>query len=317
MAIDETRSSGGGADPAAERLRRAATYASVSVALFLMLAKLGAYLVTGSVSLLSSLIDSSTDLLASIATLVGVWHALQPADMHHRYGHGKAEALAALAQAAFIGGSSGLLAVQAINRLIRPEPIGESAVGIAVMVVSIVLTLALVTFQQHVVRRTRSLAIGADQLHYSGDLLLNLCVIAGILLTEWTGLLVVDPVFGAAIAGFLIWRGWLVGRDALDVLMDRELPQSERNRIKGIVLSDTDTRGLHDLRTRSSGTGMFIELHLELDPHLTVSEAHEITDRVEIALRAAYPGAEVMIHQEPHGLVDERLDSRLIRTSRG
>lgn len=300
-----------------DRLRQYATYASVSVASLLIVAKLGAYLVTGSVSLLSSLIDSATDLMASIATMIAVWHALQPADQHHRWGHGKAEALAALAQAAFIAGSAVLLTIEAVNRLIHPEPVGESGVGIAVMVLAIVLTLALVAFQRHVVRRTSSLAIGADQLHYSGDLMLNLAVIAAMLVTQWTGILMLDPLFGAAIAVFLLLRALEVAREALDVLMDRELAQSERDRIKGIVMADPDSRGLHDLRTRSSGTGSFIELHLELEPDLTLADAHTITDRIEQSLLAAFPGSEVLIHQEPYGLDDERLDRRLVRLTRG
>lgn len=303
-----------GAD--SDRLRRLATNASVAVAVTLILAKLAAYLVTDAVSILSSLIDSTTDLLASVVALVGVRHALRPADLQHRFGHGKAEALATLAQAAFITGSAVLLTVEAVRRLFRPEPLTEGAVGIAVMILSILLTLALVSFQRHVVRRTGSLAVGADSLHYSGDLFMNLAVIAAIVLTQWSGVAVLDPIFGMGIAAFLLFGAWRILGEALAVLMDRELPEKDRQRILAIVHACSDAKGMHDLRTRSTGTGSFIEFHLELDPQLTVLTAHEVTDRIERALRAEFFNADVNIHQEPHGLAEDRLDNRLKKTWR-
>lgn len=293
------------------RLRRYATYASVSVSMTLIATKLVAYLMTDSVSILSSLIDSSTDLLASVVTLLGVRTALRPPDEDHRFGHGKAEALAALAQAAFIGGSAVFLTIEAVRRLIRPEPVGEGLVGIAVMVLSILLTTGLIAFQRHVIRATRSVAIGADRLHYSGDLLMNAAVILAILLTQWTGISAFDPLFGLGIAAFLLYGARGVGLEALNVLMDRELPEEERARIEAVVRRHPETKGLHDLRTRSTGVGAFIELHLELDPKLSLAEAHDITDRIEADLRDGFPNAEVTIHQEPAGLEDERLDRRI------
>lgn len=294
-----------------DRLRRYATYASVSVASILIAAKLAAYLTTESVSILSSLIDSSTDLMASIVTLLGVRHALRPPDAHHRYGHGKAEALAALSQAAFIGGSAVLLSVEAARRLFHPEPVTEGTVGIAVMILSIALTAGLLSFQRRVQIATGSVAIGADRLHYSGDLLMNGAVILAILLTGWTGIAVFDPLFGLGIAAFLLHGAKGVASDALNVLMDRELPEAERVRIAALVMEEPGARGLHDLRTRNAGTGSFIELHLELDGDLTLTAAHEVADRVELRLRAAFTNAEVLVHQEPAGLVDERLDHRI------
>lgn len=294
-----------------DRLRRYATYASVSVASILIAAKLAAYLTTESVSILSSLIDSSTDLMASIVTLLGVRHALRPPDAHHRYGHGKAEALAALSQAAFIGGSAVLLSVEAARRLFHPEPVTEGTVGIAVMILSIALTAGLLSFQRRVQIATGSVAIGADRLHYSGDLLMNGAVILAILLTGWTGIAAFDPLFGLGIAAFLLHGAKGVASDALNVLMDRELPEAERVRIAALVMEEPGARGLHDLRTRNAGTGSFIELHLELDGDLTLTAAHEVADRVELRLRAAFTNAEVLVHQEPAGLVDERLDHRI------
>ncbi len=295
----------------ADRLRRRATYASVTVASTLIAAKLAAYLLTESVSILSSLIDSSTDLMASLVTLLAVRQALRPADANHRYGHGKAEALAALAQAAFIAGSAVLLSVEAVRRIFRPEPIAEGTIGVAVMLLSIVLTAGLITFQRRVQATTGSVAIGADRLHYAGDLLMNSAVIAAILLTEATGLAILDPLFGIGIALFLLNGARGVARDALDVLMDRELGQEERDRIAALARAEPGVRGLHDLRTRNAGTGCFIELHLELDGTLTLTAAHEIADRVELRLRQAFVNAEVLVHQEPAGLADDRLDNRI------
>ncbi len=295
----------------AERLRRSATYASVSVASILILAKLAAYVATDSVSVLSALIDSTTDLMASLVTLYGVHRALRPPDAQHRYGHGKAEALAALAQAAFISGSAVFLVIEAARRLIQPEPFSDGWVGVAVMGLAMVLSAGLVAYQRHVVAVTGSVAISADKLHYSGDLYLNGSVIVAILLAMWTGLTVFDPLFALGIAAFLLNGARAIAGEALDVLMDRELPQGDRDRIRALVDAHEGALGMHDLRTRSSGTSVFIELHLELDPTINVAEAHAVTDEVERILRGAFPGAEVIIHQEPAGLDDERLDERI------
>lgn len=297
----------------ADRLRRRATFASVAVAGLLILLKLGAYTATGSVALLSSLIDSSVDAFASIVTLVGVRYALQPPDTTHRFGHGKGEPLAAVAQALFIAGSGVLLTYQAISRIVNPEPLRQSWIGIAVMLVSILLTLALVGYQRHVIRRTGSVAIRADSLHYSGDIAMNAAVIAAILLADYTGKTVFDPLFAIGIAVFLIASAARIARRSLDMLMDRELPAEKRRRIREIVMTHPETRGVHDMRTRNAGDRYFIEFHLELDRHLTLEEAHDITDAVELEVMAAFPNSEVLIHQEPEGLEDERLDLRLKR----
>jgi ferrous-iron efflux pump FieF len=298
------------------RLRSRATYASVAVAATLIIAKLGAYLFTESVSILSSLIDSSSDLLASVVTLLGVRVALRPPDRSHRYGHGKAEPLAALAQAAFVIGSSVFLTYEAINRLIKPQPIQENAVGIGVMVLAIVLTMGLVLYQRHVIRQTNSIAIGADSLHYSGDLFMNLAIIASLVLTGLTGISILDPLFALGIAAFLIFGASRIALGSFDVLMDRELPHADRKRIRDIVMGHDATLGMHDLRTRNAGTILFIELHLELDRDLTLAQAHDITDEVEQRIQAAFPAAEVLVHQEPYGLDDERLDTRIAESGR-
>jgi len=286
----------------AARLMRLATYASVTVASFLILVKLGAWLYTDSISLLSTLIDSLLDVVASLINLFAVRHALVPADREHRFGHGKAEPLAALGQSAFIAGSALFLVFEAGHRLFDPRPVLHSEIGIAVMVVAIVVTFALTRFQAHVVRQTGSVAIQADSLHYVGDMLVNGAVIVALLLASELGWAVADPLFGLAIAGYIMFNAWRIARGSLDMLMDRELPEAERRRIREIALANPDVADLHDLRTRSSGRRTFIQVHIEMDGNLTLFNAHRVADEVEAALRAAFPGAEVIIHQDPHGL---------------
>ena len=292
----------------AARLMRLATYASVTVSLILISAKAVVLAYTGSVALLSSLVDSTLDLVASIVNLVAVGHALTPADREHRFGHGKAESLAALGQAALVAGSAVFLIWQASSRLVRPAAVTEGAAGIAVMVASMVLTGALVAFQRYVVRRTGSLAIAADQLHYTSDFLMNAAVIAALALAFYGGWLLADPLFAIAIAFYILYSAWAIFRGALDQLMDRELPETERRRIREIALGHADVRQIHDLRTRTSGTRSFIQLHLELDGAMTLYRAHVIADTVEAEINQAFPGAEVIIHQDPAGLEDDLTD---------
>ena len=287
------------------RLMRLATYASVSVACLLIALKTGAWIATESIAMLSTLVDSLLDALASIVNLVAVRHALTPADREHRFGHGKAEALAAMAQSAFIAGSSVLLLFQAGERFINPRPLAAPEVGIWVMVVSIVLTFGLVGFQMWVVRRTKSVAVAADSLHYKGDILVNLAVIAALVLGSWFGWLYADPIFGTAIAVYILYNAWLIVREALDMLMDRELPDEERRRIREIAMAHEEVKSLHDMRTRRSGPTSFIQFHLVMSAELTLLKAHEVSDAVELELRRTFPDAEILIHQDPTGIVEK------------
>jgi ferrous-iron efflux pump FieF len=284
-----------------ELLRRA-TILSVGVAACLVLLKLSAWLLTGSVALLGSLIDSLLDVAASAVNMIGVRQALVPADREHRFGHGKAEPIAALAQAAFIAGSAAFLTLEAINHLTRPRPVAEEVFGIAVMLISIAATFGLVTYQRSVIRRTGSVAIAADSLHYTGDILVNAAVIVALVLMQWLGWTLADPIFALGIAAYVFWSAARIGRQALDLLMDREFPVGDRQRIRAIAMDHPEVRAVHDLRTRSSGPNTFIQFHLELDGDITLSEAHRISDTVEAAVIAAFPGAEVIIHQDPAGL---------------
>lgn len=287
------------------RLMRLATYASVSVAALLIIAKLGAWWLTDSVAMLSSLVDSLLDAGASVVTLFAIRQSLTPPDAEHRFGHGKAEPLAALAQAGLICGSALFLLIEAVPRLLTPQPIAAGGIGLAVMVFSVVATFALTRFQRFVVRRTGSTAIDADALHYVTDLLTNLAVIAALLLSTRLGWHLADPLFALAIAGYIFWSAVRIGRRAFDMLMDRELPEAERQRILEVVRGHSDVLGAHDLKTRASGQSTFIQLHLELDGAMTLYRAHVIADTLEAELQTLYPGAEVIIHQDPHVLSED------------
>lgn len=294
------------------RLLRLATYASVSVALFLVAAKFAAWLATDSVSLLSTLIDSFLDAGASMINLVAVRHALQPADREHRFGHGKAESLAGLAQSAFVSGSALFLVMEAGERFTRPRAIENATAGYAVMVLSIVLTLVLVAFQKYVIRRTESLAISADSMHYRMDILVNAGVILSLFLVSRFGFVFVDPLFALAISAYIFWGAWGIARTSLDVLMDRELPEEDREKILNIANSHADVLGAHDLKTRTSGLNVFIQLHLEMDSGITLCKAHVIAESVMGKLEEAYPSAEVLIHEDPEGVKEKRQDRELM-----
>ncbi|MBV8777570.1 MAG: cation diffusion facilitator family transporter [Alphaproteobacteria bacterium] len=288
------------------RLRSRATYASVVVSVVLIAIKLVAWLATGSVALLSSLVDSSLDVVAAVVNLFAVRHALEPADREHRFGHGKAEPLAALGQAAFLAGGALLLVLEAVNRMVSPAPIGRTGLGIAVMFVSIAIDGALVLYQRYVVARTKSLAIGADELHFRSDLFVNAAVLAALLLDRFAQTPVLDPLLGGAIGLWIIYGSVRLLRLSLNQLMDHELPDRERARIRQIVESESDVAALHDLKTRAAGPVAFIQLHLEMDGSMRLSRAHEISDEVEAKLREAYPNAEIIIHQDPAGLEEPR-----------
>jgi ferrous-iron efflux pump FieF len=292
--------------PDADRLRRRATYASVAVAALLITLKFAAWIETGSVALLSSVIDSLLDAAASLVNLIAVRQAMMPPDREHRFGHGKAEPLAVLGQSAFITGSALLLLAEAVRRLIAPVPVVNPPMGIAVMVFSIVVTLLLVFYQRHVVYRTGSIAVSADELHYRSDVILNLGVIAALGLGALSGGALLDPLFGAAIGVWIIWSAVRLARLSLTQLMDRELSDDEREKIRDIAQSHPGVSAAHDLRTRIAGPTAFIQIHIEMDGQMSLIRAHQISDEVEAMLRAAYPNAEIIIHQDPEGIEEPR-----------
>lgn len=284
-------------DPA--RLLRLATYSSTATAVLLIVAKLVAWLLTGSVSVLASLVDSLMDAGASLVNLLAVHYSLMPPDDEHRFGHGKAESLAGLAQATFIAGSALFLILQAIDRLMNPRPLESLGIGVAVIVFAIVATVALLTFQRYVIRHTGSTAIRADALHYGTDLLTNASIIVALILAGlgWPG---ADPIFAMVIGVYILYSAWTIGLEAFHQLMDRELSSEVQARIREIVSGHPAVRGMHGLRTRQSGRMELIQLHVELDGNIPLRDAHAVTDELDKRLLEAFPNADIIIHQDPY-----------------
>ncbi|MAW90244.1 MAG: divalent metal cation transporter FieF [Altererythrobacter sp.] len=287
------------------KLARSAAIASITVALILVALKSWASWRTGSTAMLGSLADSALDLIASIATLTGVWIASMPADEDHRFGHGKAEALAAIFQVMLIAVSAFGIAARALSQLAGGTQTAAAGEGIAVSTVAIVLTFALLGWQRYVMNRTRSLAIQTDHLHYKSDLLLNLAVIAALVLDQYAGFDMADPLFGLAIAAWLGWGAFTAAREAVDDLMDREWPEEKRLAFVEAAALHPELTNLHDLRTRASGNRDFVQFHVDLPGSMTVEEAHDIIERVERDLCQRFPNMELLIHIDPQGHVDE------------
>lgn len=287
-------------------LNRSAAYASISMALLLVGLKGWAAWSTGSTAMLGSLADTGLDLVASIATLAGVWVAGMPADDNHRFGHGKAEALSAMFQVMLIAASSVALAVHSVQQLASGERTGAAGDGILVSAIAIVGTLALLGWQQYVIRQTRSVAISTDHLHYKSDLLLNMAVIVALLLDQYVGWTRADPLFGLGIALWLAWGAWHASEEAIEQLMDREWPEDKKARFVEVLGRHPELRGVHDLRTRTSGNRDFVQFHVWVDGRMTVTEAHRVMDEIEDKLHAEFPDVEILIHPDPEGHVDER-----------
>ncbi len=288
----------------AASLNRSAAFASIAVALGLVGMKAWAAWSTGSTAMLGSLADTALDLIASLATLAGVWVAAQPADDDHRFGHGKAEALSAMFQVVMISISALGLAFRAVSQMIagtRPEGGGE---GIAVSLIAMSATLALLAWQRHVIRATGSLAIATDHVHYQSDLALNLAVIAALALELYAGIAGADALFGLIIALWLGWGAWRASQRAIDNLMDREWPDEKKARFIEVLGRHPELRGVHDLRTRTSGNQDFVQFHVWVDGAMTINQAHDVMDEIEKKLRHEFPGVEILIHPDPEGHVD-------------
>ncbi len=283
------------------QVKKAANLA-VLTALVLILAKGVAWWQTGSVSMLASITDSLLDLLASCMNMLILRFALMPADHNHSFGHGKAESLAALAQSAFISGSAIFLLLQGIHRLNTPQPLSNTALGIAVTLFSIVATLGLVCYQSRVIRQTDSPAIKADRLHYQTDLLMNIAILLSLGLSAY-GFIAADALFAILIAVYILFNAGKMLFDAVQLLLDQALPPTEIQRIEQLILSDPQILGFHDLRTRRSGAVRFIQFHLELDDHLSFLQAHAITDQLERRLRELFAQVDIVIHHEPTSVV--------------
>ncbi|MFH0023623.1 cation diffusion facilitator family transporter [Pseudomonas fluorescens] len=284
--------------PEDARLLRLATRASVAVACTLIIAKAIAWWLSGSVSMLAGLTDSALDGVTSMLNLLAVHYALRPADDDHRYGHGKAESLAGMAQALFIGGSALLIAFQAYERLQTPQPLGAPWLSIGVIVFSLLLTAALLVLQHRVIKQTGSNAVRADSLHYRSDMLLNGSILLALVLAGF-GFEQLDAWFGLGIAGYILWSAIQIARESFSVLMDEELPTDVSQHMLELACSVPGVLGAHDLRTRISGNHWFVQLHLELPGELTLSVAHGISDQAADAIHKAYPRAEVLVHADP------------------
>jgi len=297
--------------PEHARLLRLATRASVAVACTLIIAKAIAWWLSGSVSMLAGLTDSALDGVTSLLNLLAVHYALRPADDDHRYGHGKAESLAGMAQALFIGGSAVLIAFQAYERLNNPEPLGAPWLSIGVIVFSLLLTAALLMLQHRVIKQTGSNAVRADSLHYRSDLLLNGSILIALVLAG-LGFDQLDAWFGLGIAAYILWSAIQIARESFSVLMDEELPTDVSQHMLELACGVPGVLGAHDLRTRISGNHWFVQLHLELPGELTLSVAHGISDQAADAIHKAYPRAEVLVHADPQEVVKtERAQTRI------
>jgi len=279
-----------------------AAIASMVVASTLIVVKAVAWFMSGSVALLGSLVDSVLDLAASVINFLAVRTSLEPPDEEHRFGHGKAEAIAGLFQASIIIGSAAFLMLESIGRLWAPTPVEASDLGIYVSILAIVLTLGLVMYQKHVVKHTGSVAIEADSLHYKGDLLLNAAVIVALWLSTSGGVSWADGAFGVAIALYIAWAASEIFRTSIDMLMDKEFQPAEREEIFNLVMGNPDVKGMHDLKTRRSGLSSFVQMHIEVDPEMSVYDAHAVADEVEATVGEVFSHADSLIHVDPLGL---------------
>lgn len=284
------------------RLVSLAAWTATVVATLLLLVKLAAWWVTGSVSLLASLIDSMLDIAASLVNLIVLRYALQPADHEHSFGHGKAESLAALAQAMFISGSAMFLILNGVDRFFRPHDLQSPQYGVYVSLFAIVVTFALVRFQKKVVSQTGSQAIEADSLHYQSDLYMNMAIMVALLLS-WVGVKQADAVFAVGIGVYILFSAGKMVYQAIQTLLDRQLPSDEVEKILAISGSVPGVLGVHGVRTRMSGPVRFIQLHLEMEDRIPLVEAHQISDSVEELLLSAFPDSDILIHQDPYSIM--------------
>jgi len=284
-------------------LNRSAAFASLSVAVVLVVLKSWAAWSTHSTAMLGSLADTTLDLAASLATLVGVWVAAMPRDEDHRFGHDKAEAVSAMIQVVLISVSALGLAIHSIEQFLAETRTRAAGEGIGVSLAALVLTLALLAWQRHVIRATGSVAIATDHVHYKSDLALNLAVVAALALDQYAGLSGADALFGLAIAGWLGWGAWRASREAVEQLMDKEWPDEKKARFLEVLSHQPDLRGVHAMRTRSAGNRDFVQFHAAVDGRISLHDAHRIMDDIEARLEAEFPGLEVIIHPDPEDIV--------------
>ena len=289
---------------------QAATRLAVIAALILAVLKLGAWLVTGSAAVLGSLADSGLDLFGSLVAAGAVRYAALPPDDNHRFGHHKAEALTALGQVALIAASAALVSWESLQRLLQPQPIDRPMIAIAALAISLIVTLGLVTFQSIAIKRSGSLIVEGDRAHYTGDLIANSAALVAVIIGAYFAFPQADALAGLIAAAFLVAAGWSVSKQAIPQLMDEDLPDADRAIIQAILDQDEDVRDYHALRTRRAGGSRFIQVDIQINPDLSFREAHDISDRIELAIEEAFPDADVIVHPDPAG--EARIERRVL-----
>ena len=292
-------------------LKKSAAVASVSLAVLLALIKFYAFLKTDSLAIFSSFVDSVTDLFASMVSFIAVYFSTKPATTNHRYGYGKTEALSALLQAVFVGVSGMFVVVDGINKLIHPIEITKIDIGITIMLFSILATVFLVIYQTYVANKTKSLAIKADRAHYTVDFLTNSAVVISLLLVHFLGFVYFDTIAALFISAYLLYNAYDLAKEAVELITDKELPGEIRKNIENIVKKTKGTYGMHDFRSRSLGDSYYFELHLEMDGKISLSEAHDLSALIEQKILKIYPNSQILIHQDPVGVDETRLDHEI------
>ena len=292
-------------------LKESAAFASVSLAIILALIKFYAFLKTDSLAVFSSFVDSITDLFASMVSFIAVYFSTKPATSNHRYGYGKTEALSALLQAVFVGVSGFFVISDGIKRLIHPVEIMQTSFGVWIMLFSIFATFLLVVYQTYVANKTQSLAIKADRAHYTVDFLTNSAVVISLLLVHFFGFVYFDVIAALFISSYLLYNAYVLAKEAIEMITDKELPGEIRKNIEKIVKNCKGVYGMHDFRSRSLGDAYYFELHLEMDGEISLSEAHELSSSVECKILEAYPNSQILIHQDPIGVDEMRLDHKI------
>ncbi|MFI3241376.1 MAG: cation diffusion facilitator family transporter [Alphaproteobacteria bacterium] len=293
-------------------LKKIATYLSISVAAILSFIKIIAGIMTGSLAIISSLVDNLADIFASLITLIAVKYSNRKPTENYKYGYGKAEALSALAQSAFVAGSGLFIMYEAINRFIHTKNLSSGNLGLIVMIVSLALTISLVIFQRYVYKKTNSQAILADSLHYKTDILANIAIIISLIAQKAFNISWFDPLTAFLVSIYLLYNAYIISIDAIRVLLDKELNKEITKKVKELILDESFVKGLHDLRSRNLGNGYFFEVHLELDGNLSLLKAHEYCEIIENKIKSAFNNeTQVIIHQDPHGIQEDRLDNKI------
>lgn len=293
------------------QLKKLAGAASISLSVFLSLLKIFASIYTGSLAILSSLIDSLSDVLASTITFIAIKVSTKPASREFRYGYGKAEAISSLFQSLFIAASGIYVLIDGVKRLYDHQELDDSLIGIGIMIISLILTLVLVAFQKYVINKTNSIALKADSAHYVVDISTNLSIIISLIAIKIYKIYWLDSVIAIAISIYLLYMAYDLIKEAILTLMDQELSEKIRMEVEKIIRQQPFTKGVHDLRTRSLGEKYLFEFHLELDEAISLKQAHDFAHLTEDEILKNYPNAQVIIHQEPYGAKEERLDDTL------